>query len=468
MTQYDPIAIKSGILTVLGTDTLRDDRIAVAGLDTTTNVLVSGDVCQVDSTALRMKKAVNTSTSPIVGIYDGETNSVVRKGIVVATMKAGVTLANGDTVWLSSTAGALTNVKPTADMLHELGVVVDAATRRVLLQQKPVIALLTTPPSSMWICNYDSNTVSRLALATGTKTADYPLPLAYKICYDGVDGIWVITGAAGDDGVVYKLSKLTGAVLLTLPVSAWSPTAWATAICTDGVAIYAASYKSSPDDGRLCKYLLDGTFQWSVTISPANNIIYPFVLAYDPARDAVWISGYWTTTAYCHRVSDGQRIFDGPPGAMSRCNDGRYIAYGQRLFVVEDREYGDAGRVRRMYCPTGATQASGYGAMGHQYGATWDDERLNYWVSHAAPAGWYGLLKFDYTNFEATRIALPYEALYSNPRGCCYDGLGYIWVANGPQHNGFRLNVLTEERTPFTCGNNSQYMCRDDKLMHLT
>jgi len=61
-------------------------------------------------------------------------------------------LANGDTVWLSSTAGALTNVKPTADMLHEVGVVVDAATRRVLLQQKPVIALPPSPPDSLWVC----------------------------------------------------------------------------------------------------------------------------------------------------------------------------------------------------------------------------------------------------------------------------------------------------------------------------
>ena len=200
MAQYDPIAIKSGILTVLGTDSFRDDRIAVAGLDTTTNALVSGDVCQVDATALRMKKAVNTSTSPIVGIFDGETNSVVRKGIVVATMKAGVVLANGDTVWLSSTAGALTNVKPTMDMLHEVGVVVDAASKRVLLQQKPVIAQAVSPipPSSgmrLWlqgdkgvaqsgglVSTWTDQTIGRIA--TGS-----PAPLYHAANRNGLDTV---------------------------------------------------------------------------------------------------------------------------------------------------------------------------------------------------------------------------------------------------------------------------------------
>jgi hypothetical protein len=141
MAQYDPIAIKSGIPTVIGTDTLRDDRIAVAGLDTTTNSLAAGDVCQVDSTALRMRKAVNTSISPIVGVYDGISGSVVRKGIVVATFKSGVTLADGDAVYLSSTAGQLTNVKPTTDTLHEVGVVIDATNKKILLQQKSAVTL---------------------------------------------------------------------------------------------------------------------------------------------------------------------------------------------------------------------------------------------------------------------------------------------------------------------------------------
>lgn len=161
MAQFDPIAIKSGILTVLGTDSLRADRLAAAGLTITGPV--SGDACQV-SGALTLGKAVNTSTSPIVGIYDGESNSVVRKGVVVATMKAGVTLANGDTVWLSSTAGALTNVKPTADMLHEVGVVVHAGDKKVLLQQKPVIALPAGPPISTFVATSDP--VSRKAVTS--------------------------------------------------------------------------------------------------------------------------------------------------------------------------------------------------------------------------------------------------------------------------------------------------------------
>lgn len=150
--QYDPIVIKSGLAGVLGTDTLRADLAAHAGL--TTTGLAAGDVVQVTAN-LTLSKAVNTSTSPIIGVYDGVSGSVVREGVVVATFKSGLTLLNGDAVWLSSTAGALTNVKPTKDMLHEVGVVVHAASSKILLQQKPVISLPPSPPLSNLLSGND-------------------------------------------------------------------------------------------------------------------------------------------------------------------------------------------------------------------------------------------------------------------------------------------------------------------------
>ena len=137
MAQYDGIVIKSGIPTVLGADTLRTDRDAHAGL--TTSGLSSGDVVQV-SGALTLAKAVNTLATPIMGIYDGISGSVVREGVVIATF-SGSTPAAGSVVYLSSTAGQLTGTKPTTGYLHEVGVVVDASSSKILLQQKAVIQL---------------------------------------------------------------------------------------------------------------------------------------------------------------------------------------------------------------------------------------------------------------------------------------------------------------------------------------
>jgi len=142
VAQFDPIAVKTGIPTVFGTDTPRIDLAAVAGL--TTAALAAGDACQVNG-ALTMQKASSASTSPIVGVYDGTSGSVVREGVVVATMAAGVVLANGDTVYLSADSGKLTNVKPTYSVLHEVGVVVDAASRKILLQPKPCVVLADAP-----------------------------------------------------------------------------------------------------------------------------------------------------------------------------------------------------------------------------------------------------------------------------------------------------------------------------------
>jgi len=215
--QYDPLVIKSGLAGVLGTDTLRADVIAHAGL--TTTGLAAGDVVQVTAN-LTLSKAVNTSTSPIVGVYDGVSGSVVREGVVVATFKGGLTLANGDAVYLSSTAGALTNVKPTADMLHEVGVVVDAASSRVLLQQKPVIALPASPPPYLW-------TVARgvvpaygfvqLKVSDGSLVSRAQIGLDYggneaSLLYDGKGNVWGARRLPGTDSLI-KIDANTGARL---------------------------------------------------------------------------------------------------------------------------------------------------------------------------------------------------------------------------------------------------------------
>ena len=136
MAQYDPIVIKGGFLTVLGTDTLRDDLTAKALL--TTTALATGDVCQMNGDAV-LAKALNTNADPCVGVYNGETSSIVQEGAVAVTLAAGVVLANGDAVYLAAQPGRVTNVKPTTDMLHELGVVLDAASATIFWQPRPVV-----------------------------------------------------------------------------------------------------------------------------------------------------------------------------------------------------------------------------------------------------------------------------------------------------------------------------------------
>jgi len=157
MAQYEPIGIKSGIATTLGTDTLRADLSGLAGL--TTAAPAAGDACQV-SGALTIAPAVNTSANPIVGIYDGVTGSVVRRGVVVASFVGGLTLVAGDAVYLSNVAGRLTNVKPTTDNLHEVGVVVSAAASTIMLQIKPVVVLAATmmmfDARSSWLLQGDA------------------------------------------------------------------------------------------------------------------------------------------------------------------------------------------------------------------------------------------------------------------------------------------------------------------------
>ena len=150
MTQYDPTVLKAGVPTVLGAGTLRANNVGGGGL--TTAGLAAGDACQVTSD-LTLSKAVTASVSPIIGIYDAIVGSVVRSGAVAAEFVSGLTLVAGDVVYLSDEAGKLTNVKPTADALHEVGVVVDAASSKILLQQKPVIDLGPPPYTTALLWN---------------------------------------------------------------------------------------------------------------------------------------------------------------------------------------------------------------------------------------------------------------------------------------------------------------------------
>jgi hypothetical protein len=216
--QYDPIVIKSGLAGVLGTDTLRADVIAHAGL--TTTGLSSGDVVQVTAN-LTLSKAVNTSTSPIIGVYDGMTGSIVREGIVVATFKTAPT-ANGDAVYLSDAAGKLTTTKPTKDMVHEVGVVVDYANRKILLQQKPVISLPASSEGYLIVAggmNWDGSTnkTETYQISTGVWTSR-PNLTQQRYLHDLValsDGRALISG--GHDG-----APLSSAAVFSRTTWTWS------------------------------------------------------------------------------------------------------------------------------------------------------------------------------------------------------------------------------------------------------
>jgi len=293
--QYDPIAIKSGILTVLGTDSLRADRLAAAGLTITGPA--SGDACQV-SGALTLGKAVNTSTSPIVGIFDGETNSVVRKGVVVATMKAGVTLANGDTVWLSSTAGALTNVKPTMDMLHEVGVVVDAASAKILLQQKPVLALPVTPPVYLFTAG-SGRTLHKRRVIDAVYIDQVTLPsqgFGESLVWPTYDGTSIWLSSTSDPGFLWKINATT------LAYSGPYYGNFRYGGCTfDGTYIWTAS--SFVNNHNVYKVnIADGTV--AATYSYGGDHYVGGILCYDGVG-SVWMQSTYSYTLYKMRISDG-------------------------------------------------------------------------------------------------------------------------------------------------------------------
>jgi hypothetical protein len=246
--QYDPIIVNSGIPTVLGTNTLRSDKTAEAGL--TTTGFSAGDVVQVTSN-LTLAKASNQLTTPIVGVYDGVAGSVVREGIVVATFVSGLTLLNGDAVYLSSTAGQLTNVKPLYDCIHEIGVIVDATNKKILLQQKPVI--WTPPnPTTIWVGTATAHVVTQYSLTgavLGTVTIAGDVPAA--VCYDGTN-IWILTYS----GYVYKVNASTRAILGSYNTGVSSIYK---CTCSPGY-VWATSVLLNPDGKKLVRIAVsDGT-----------------------------------------------------------------------------------------------------------------------------------------------------------------------------------------------------------------
>ncbi len=163
MAQYDPTVVKTGIPSAISTDTLRADNVAVAGM--VTGAIASGNACQV-SAALTVQAALNTSTSPVIGVYDGTSGSIVRDGVVIANFAAGPTTA-GEAVYLSAVAGQLTNVKPTGEVLHEVGVVAEVATRKVLLRPMPAVQLPALGEDMILPLVYTSTTAVRVVQAPG-------------------------------------------------------------------------------------------------------------------------------------------------------------------------------------------------------------------------------------------------------------------------------------------------------------
>jgi len=294
--QYDPLVIKSGLAGVLGTDTLRADVMAAAPTGLVTTGLAAGDVVQVTAD-LTLSKAVNTSTSPIVGVF-AETGSVVREGVVVATFKIAPT-ANGDAVYLSSTAGQLTTTKPTMDMVHEVGVVVDFANRKVLLQQKPVIALPATPPPYLWMTNSPTSNhgFSQLLVSSGALTRQVQPGLNYNdygcsLLNDGKGNVWGSYYAQGTDTII-KLDAVTGARLGGMDRGA-SAGGQAGQIAFDGINYW---YSTNVTGSQLRCIDINLSPVRSVSLpSGASNIIYDGV-------GNIWVSSY--TYLVKVRVSDG-------------------------------------------------------------------------------------------------------------------------------------------------------------------
>jgi hypothetical protein len=408
--QYDPIAIKSGILTVLGTDTLRADRLAAAGLTITGPV--SGDACQV-SGALTLGKAVNTSTSPIVGIFDGETNSVVRKGVVVATMKAGVDLGNGDTVWLSSTAGALTNVKPTADMLHEVGVVVDAASSRILLQQKPVIALPPTPPVYIFV-GIQQGYVAKLKASDGSFVGSYdccsdinqsPTNLLY-------DGTYLWAGQ-GDNAPrnIGKLNPTTGARVGT-PFSAF---AVSYGMAFDGVNYWWGGYGNQ----SITKFDVNGTVLGTVPIPG-----WPFQVCYDGVGNIWSQEGQYQAVKV--RVSDNAITRYAFPGGWLT-PDNRCIV-SDRTYVYYAIGWSTSWMIYRIKISDGSTTQFPQGSS-YYYVRDITFDGANIWARyHSNPVG-SGLLKIRVS--DGAQFG-PYAVDTSVGILCC-DGAN-IWVTRQAQN----------------------------------
>jgi hypothetical protein len=279
MAEYGPIVIKGGIPTLLGSDPAHANLTARATL--TTTGLAAGDVVQV-LTNLTATKAVNTSTSPIVGVYDGESGSIVRRGVVVATFVD--TPTAGATAYLSSTAGQLTITKPTKDNLHEVGVVIDASTRKILLQQKPVVALPPSPPLSLWITGYGDKTRQYLSPAWTYQGEVSSETWGRAILWDG-NYIW--TANNDNPCKIRKYDPITRAIIGTY-YSFGNLAGFTAPHC--GMAFDGTNYWVACNNSTIQKFSVDGA-----NLGTVGGLGLTQWVVYDGAG-SLWVPNKWGST----------------------------------------------------------------------------------------------------------------------------------------------------------------------------
>lgn len=122
----------------------------IVSLNTAANGLAVGDVvCADPATALQAAKAdadASTKSARVLGVVESA-GKVMMSGLATAKFASGLTVALGEPVYLSQTAGLLTNVAPAAGAISEVGVIVDTSsyagstTCKIALQIKAPIFL---------------------------------------------------------------------------------------------------------------------------------------------------------------------------------------------------------------------------------------------------------------------------------------------------------------------------------------
>ena len=122
----------------------------VVALNTSTNSLAAGDVVCADSaaalTAAKADADLSSKSARVLGVVESA-GKVMVSGIIEAKFVGSLTVALGEPVYLSQTAGLLTNVAPAAGAISEVGIIVDtgsyagSTTCKVALQIKAPIYL---------------------------------------------------------------------------------------------------------------------------------------------------------------------------------------------------------------------------------------------------------------------------------------------------------------------------------------
>lgn len=434
MAQREPIVIKSGIPTLLGTDTPRIDTDAHAEL--TTSGLTAGDVAQV-SGALTLGKAVNTSASPIVGIYDGVTGSVVKEGVIVATFKAGPTWA-GEAVYLSSTAGKLTTAKPTTGLVHEIGVVIDVPSKKILLQQKPVIDLGLPPPTSVWVVAYGSPYgVAKFWAADGSYATRYTAGSPYGAVLWTDKYIW--TCLSGNPNV-YRFN-LDGALVDTLSIDSRS-----LQMAFDGVYVWMPSSGTN-----ILK--VDGV-SGSVVGTYAAGIGNIKCICYDQVGN-VWYTSWSDNNIRKMRCSDGVVVGTYATGAINNTGvttDGTYV------YSAGENSGSTVGYVSKFLISDG-TRSGPYNTGGAwAYGITYDEAGY-VWTNNYRNATVGKIRCSDGVLFG------PYSLGHAGAGGygITFDG-SCIWATDAPNDRVRKFNL--DGSVVGDYGNTSQ--CNDSRMLCTT